>query len=100
MMTKEGSGFNGSTPSAGDNRGCLPRGFDSHSGSGQSVRPMKSRYWFIVLVLALGACGSRAPVTGDSVVDGDEQWVCRPDGDAWDCDRATDQEPPTAPDAE
>ena len=48
----------------------------------------------IVLLLGLGACGSRAPVNiGAGGQDG-EQWVCTPDGDAWDC--AEGAEPPPA----
>lgn len=55
---------------------------------------MKSAIWSIApalalaLVLALGACGSKAPVSVDTAPGDREQWVCQPAGDRWQCDRA------------
>ena len=98
MMTKEGHGFNGFAISTTDH--CVHRhgSFDSHSGSRQSARAMRSVCWFVVFVLALGACGSKAPENMGATGQGSQQWVCRPDGEAWDCDQGNETRPPAAPD--
>ena len=58
---------------------------------------MRNVCWAIAIVLALGACGSRAPAnTGAGELD-DEPWVCRPDGGAWDCDQGEEPPAPAAP---
>ena len=96
MMTKEGIRFNGITANTCDHFMTFTRRFDSHAGNRQSPRAMRFACWSIVVVLALGACGSRAPADGVLAGAGDPEWVCRPDDEAWDC--AQGVEPPRPPD--
>ena len=55
---------------------------------------MRSAFWSIVFILALGACGSKAPANGGDSGDGDEQWVCQPDDDRWECEQGDEPTPP------
>lgn len=54
---------------------------------------MRLLCWSIVCVLALGACGSKGPANAGASEQQGDQWVCQPDGDAWECDQGA--EPPS-----
>ena len=58
---------------------------------------MKTAIWSIAVLLALGACGSKAPVNGGDSKDSDEQWVCQPDDDRWECDQGDEPSPSPPP---
>ena len=60
---------------------------------------MKTAIWSIAVLLALGACGSKAPVNGGDSEDSDEQWVCQPDDDSWNCDQGDEPGPSQPPEA-
>ncbi len=100
MMNKEVTGFNGLRTGKRDYFMTPAARFDSYSGSRQSARAMRSAIWSVVLVLALGACGSKAPASGVSAAQGASEWVCRPEGDTWDCAQGAEPPPPAEPDQE
>jgi len=73
--------------------------FDTHMGYRQSAHAMRIVFFSVFLIVALGACGSKATDTGAATGAADREWVCRPDGDAWACDEGAAARPVAESDA-